>query len=367
MRAAVIHKIIYQIKVIKACHGNTIKYNRYMMRNVFIKFIAICALFIFTLKCNAFELSELTQYSSMALKIFTVSDSMEISKRTIQGNKELDRVLGQKGVDFKTTYSYIGRQNYEVNSFTRWYYFFPKSWNGRGKGELKYEVNDVMKSGQPGDTVVIARKSDDEILLLIVKQGSAAEQELYSVLGMSAPAAKQTSLWRRLWGKSGKRTDDYEINTRALPMPAIPEKSWVRIYFTPGPDCENNIVASINNATHAIDVAVYSITNDKIVDALLRAHRRGVRVRVISDRLQAAGRSSLIARIRDAGIAVVLNKKHKIMHNKFAIFDKKDIETGSYNWTSSATKSNAENCMFFPEQNNEFSNQFKYLWEFYRG
>ncbi|MDE5615804.1 MAG: hypothetical protein K2I81_03160, partial [Alphaproteobacteria bacterium] len=71
--------------------------------------------------------------------------------------------------------------------------------------------------------------------------------------------------------------------------------------------------------------------------------------------------------IQDAGIPVVLNKRHKIMHNKFAIFDRRDIETGSYNWTSSATKSNAENCMFFPEQNKEFTNQFKYLWDLYGG
>ena len=184
---------------------------------------------------------------------------------------------------------------------------------------------------------------------------------------MTAPEAKKTSWWKKLWSSSAQTDAEYNIDTDAIPMPKIPEKSWARIYFTPGPECENNIVASIDAARNAIDVAVYSITNDKIVDSLINAHNRGVTVRVISDRLQSAGRASLIGRIQDAGIPVVLNKRHKIMHNKFAIFDRRDIETGSYNWTSSATQSNAENCMFFPEQNKEFTNQFKYLWGFYQG
>lgn len=38
--------------------------------------------------------------------------------------------------------------------------------------------------------------------------------------------------------------------------------------------CENHIIAEINVA-HKIDIAVYSITNQKITDAIISAHRRG--------------------------------------------------------------------------------------------
>ncbi|MBQ7949974.1 MAG: hypothetical protein IJ276_03260, partial [Alphaproteobacteria bacterium] len=59
------------------------------------------------------------------------------------------------------------------------------------------------------------------------------------------------------------------------------------------------------------------------------------------------------------------NKKHKLQHNKFAIFDDVRIVSGSYNWTVNASKYNAENCMLFDQTNKEFSNQFEYLWNLY--
>ena len=74
----------------------------------------------------------------------------------------------------------------------------------------------------------------------------------------------------------------------------------------------------------------------------------------------------MVDEIESAGIPVITNVKHKIMHNKFAIFDGKRIESGSYNWTESATKSNAENCMFFEQEDKEFAKQFDYLWDLYQ-
>ena len=327
--------------------------------------LIVCLFLLLPISGFAFDVAQLKECSAVMAKKFTKSDSMDVN-RYIQASKAMVDIFGVSRVDVKANYVYQGAKTIEVEGDASWRYFYPPSYGGGGKGKLIYNQNEVMRAGRAGDALVIG-KCKNEILLLIVQQDSPAEQELYSVLGMSAPTPEKTSLWRRLWGTAEKRTADYEIDTAALPMPTIPEKSWARIYFTPGPECEDNIVASIDDATRAIDVAVYSITNDKIVDSLLAAHRRGVRVRIISDRLQASGRHSLISRLADAGVPVILNKKHKIMHHKFAIFDKKDIETGSYNWTSSATQSNAENCMFFPEQRKEFTNQFKYLWDFYQG
>ena len=139
----------------------------------------------------------------------------------------------------------------------------------------------------------------------------------------------------------------------------------MQLYFTPGTDCEDNIIEQINNAKQ-IDIAVYSITNEKIVDALINANDRGAKIRVITDRLQSKGKYSLVSKLIDAGITVKTNVKHKIMYHKFAIFDGKNIENGSYNWTESASKSNAENCTFFQQSSNKvFTNQFNYLWNLY--
>ena len=67
-----------------------------------------------------------------------------------------------------------------------------------------------------------------------------------------------------------------------------------------------------------------------------------------------------------ACIPVLMNKKHKIEHNKFAVFDDVHIVSGSYNWTTNASKNNSENCLFFNQPNKEYSHRFEYLWNLYK-
>jgi len=140
----------------------------------------------------------------------------------------------------------------------------------------------------------------------------------------------------------------------------------IQIYFTPSQDCENNIIKRINNA-NKIEIAVYSITNKLIVDAIKAAYERGAEVRILTDRVQAKGNGSLVSELQAAGLPLRTNVKHAIEHNKFAIFDGKDVVSGSYNWTTSASERNSENCLFFQQPNKEYSNRFEYLWEFYGG
>lgn len=329
-------------------------------------FVILFALFL-PLGCFAFEISEISNYPAIGIKVLVKSDTTKNNNRLIQSTKNLQQVLGDAKAIYETQYVYKGTdKDMETHGSATWYAYYPPSYNGRVKCKLYYETNNVMADSQAGDLLVVAKKSSQEILLLIIQQGSPAQQELYDILGMHQPEIQNKSWWQRLWSSSERQESEYEIESAALPVPAIPEKSWMRVYFTPGTDCEENIIRQINDADRAIDVAVYSITNDKIVESLIAAHRRGVNIRIISDKLQSAGRGSLIGRLTDDGIPVLLNKKHKIMHNKFAIFDNRDIETGSYNWTNSATQSNAENCMFFPEQKRTFTDQFNYLWNFYQ-
>lgn len=140
--------------------------------------------------------------------------------------------------------------------------------------------------------------------------------------------------------------------------------SGIEVYFTPSLDCENNIIKRINNA-NKIDIAVYSINNANIFNALLNAKDCGANIHIVTDKLQAKGKYSLVYDLIDAGFNIRLNKKTKIEHNKFAVFDDKSIVTGSYNWTNAASNYNSENCVFFEQSNKEFSNRFNYLWNLY--
>ena len=139
----------------------------------------------------------------------------------------------------------------------------------------------------------------------------------------------------------------------------------MRVYFTPSTQCEQNIIAEINKA-QKMDIAVYSISNAQIVDSLIDAHNRGAKIRIISDKTQAKVKGSLVEKLKSAGIPVVTNKKHKIEHNKFAVFDGRYVETGSYNYTNNASKFNSENCVFFDQLGEEYSRRFEYLWNLYQ-
>jgi len=141
-------------------------------------------------------------------------------------------------------------------------------------------------------------------------------------------------------------------------------QSDIKVFFTPGTDCEENIIKEISKAK-TIDIAVYSISNQNIVDSVIAAKKNGAKIRVITDRTQAKVKGSLVDVLRSAGIPLLTNKGHKIEHNKFAVFDDKYIVSGSYNWTTTATKYNSENCSFFNQPNKEYSQRFEYLWKKY--
>lgn len=52
------------------------------------------------------------------------------------------------------------------------------------------------------------------------------------------------------------------------------------------------------------------------------------------------------------------------MHNKFAVFDGRLVETGSYNWTTSATSYNFENAIFIRDLkvSARYEEEFQHIW-----
>lgn len=138
------------------------------------------------------------------------------------------------------------------------------------------------------------------------------------------------------------------------------------IYFSPSQKCENSIIKLINQAKENIDVAVYSINNNNIVEALKKAYDKGVKIRILTDRTQASSKHSKAIELYKYGINTRVHSKYKIEHNKFAVFDGKVASSGSYNWTNPATSKNSENCIFFIKNKKavgEYQNRFDYLWQ----
>lgn len=154
------------------------------------------------------------------------------------------------------------------------------------------------------------------------------------------------------------------INSKPIKENQIQDND-IKIFFTPGVGCKDNIIEKMNKS-NKIDIAVYSITNPDITNAIIAAYNRGANIRVITDKTQSKGKKSLVGTIKKAGIPVLTNKKHKIEHNKFAVFDDVGVVSGSYNWTTNASKNNSENCLFFNQPDKEYSNRFEYLWNLYK-
>ena len=138
------------------------------------------------------------------------------------------------------------------------------------------------------------------------------------------------------------------------------------VFFSPSSQCEDEIVRLINQSQDKIDIAVYAINNDNIVNALKQAYRRGIKIRILTDRLQAGNKSSKVKELYASGFDIKVNSKYKIEHNKFAVFDDKYVSSGSYNWTNPATHKNSENCIFFEDNQpiiQAYQSHFDQLWQ----
>lgn len=115
--------------------------------------------------------------------------------------------------------------------------------------------------------------------------------------------------------------------------------------FAPRDDIARRIIFHLDAARERADLAVFTITDDRISRAILAAHRRGVAVRIVSDNDKANDPGSDIESLARAGVPVRIDRTAVHMHHKFAILDGSTLLNGSYNWTRSAADDNHENLV----------------------
>ena len=135
-------------------------------------------------------------------------------------------------------------------------------------------------------------------------------------------------------------------------------------YFSPGPGCLGCIVEHFRAARRSVDVCVFTITDDRVAGTMLETHRRGVRIRIVTDNDKAGDLGSDIERLEAAGITTKIDRTPYHMHHKFAIFDGTRLVNGSYNWTRGAAEQNAENLIDTGDAEvvAAFQRQFDALW-----
>jgi phosphatidylserine/phosphatidylglycerophosphate/cardiolipin synthase-like enzyme len=137
-----------------------------------------------------------------------------------------------------------------------------------------------------------------------------------------------------------------------IPSDAIPGGGWYTVYFTDPTDpststlrggLDSNLAKDIEEARYSVDIAIYRLDLWSVRDALIRAHRRGVTVRMIteSDHILEAEIEDLEA----AGIPVLGDRREHLMHHKFVVIDGLVVWTGSMNFTVSGAYRNHNNLI----------------------
>lgn len=133
------------------------------------------------------------------------------------------------------------------------------------------------------------------------------------------------------------------------------------VCFTPGGKCTELVVDAIQSAQSQIQVQAYSFTSKPIEEALIEAHQRGVKVRVIVDKSVVTTDNNAAELLSRYHIPVWVDNRPSIAHNKVMIIDHQKVITGSFNFTKSAQTRNAENIIMI--EDNHLADSYFRNWQ----
>lgn len=112
-------------------------------------------------------------------------------------------------------------------------------------------------------------------------------------------------------------------------------------------DALDHLLKLLYQAEKEIILAMYTLTHPKLIEALIAAAKRGVKVQVILDYGMAKGtcRGS-VKRLRHANIPLLQSREGVLFHYKCAKIDMNFV-MGSANWTKAAFERNREYLLIF--------------------
>ncbi|NXU56187.1 PLD6 hydrolase, partial [Turnix velox] len=136
----------------------------------------------------------------------------------------------------------------------------------------------------------------------------------------------------------------------------------------PHGDCAlNRLLRHILSARRSLELCLFAFSSPELGRAVCLLHRRGVRVRIVTDAQYMGLRGSQIGLLRLAGIQVRHDQESGYMHHKFAVVDRRVVITGSLNWTTQAIQNNRENVLVVEDAEfvKPFLEEFERMWEEY--
>lgn len=173
-------------------------------------------------------------------------------------------------------------------------------------------------------------------------------------------------------GRFGKRGSG-PPNT---PFPSVQVgPTRVRTFFSPEDEPLPEIVKVIDGAKKSVEVMCFVLSSEEVGKALIRAHGRGARVRVLLDnRFSSPGSTARwpyvpFHALKKAGVACKYDDEDAKLHHKVVIADGATVVTGSFNLSLSAALENDENALILDsaELAGQYQREFERLWKFYPG
>ena len=163
------------------------------------------------------------------------------------------------------------------------------------------------------------------------------------------------------------------------PTAANASGEWWEVYFTDPQNINNpqdwqgsiegRLIEKIDSARTSIHIASFEFDLTPVAEALISAKQRGVDVRWVTDDENGLvaddepGRGQF-AMLQEAGIEVRSDDRSALMHNKFWIFDRQTVWTGSTNITESGIFKQDNNTLVIqsPALAAVYENEFQEMW-----
>ena len=158
------------------------------------------------------------------------------------------------------------------------------------------------------------------------------------------------------------------INGKFHSQKSIQNKPQIKdlsIYFSPQDKAvENGILPLIKKAENYIYIPSFIITEQRIISELINAHKRGVKIMMIADALNATNKYSKHKELRNNGILVKTENYAGKMHSKTMIIDDKYVILGSMNFSKNGEYRNDENMIVVknPSIARFYRKFFEYQW-----
>jgi phosphatidylserine/phosphatidylglycerophosphate/cardiolipin synthase-like enzyme len=135
-----------------------------------------------------------------------------------------------------------------------------------------------------------------------------------------------------------------ESGLQAAPLATL-DKTSDRVCFSPNGGCTDLALKAITQARIEILIMAYSFRSIPVAQALIAAHKAGVKVEVVMDKSERQEGFTPATMMANAGIPVYLDGMHAVMNNRIIIIDRKIIMTGSYSINTASEEMNAENLL----------------------